>query len=229
MGSNPHENHRQRMKSRFLKDGGSSFSEHELLEMLAYSTIKRKNTNEMAHALLKRFGSFAGVFDAPFEELKKVAGVGDETAFLIKLIGAITRAYYNNSQEVGTVLDTSEKIGNYIKPRFTGLTNEVVYLICLDNRCKVLLCEEIFKGSVNKSPVIIRTIAEIALRVFATSVVVVHNHPKGFALPSADDVTTTLQIYQAMKTLDIQLIDHIIVSGNDFVSLADSGYFLEFK
>jgi DNA repair protein RadC len=213
------------MKRRFLEHGLESFEDHHVLEILLFYALPRVDVNPLAHNLIKRFGSLAAVFDAPLDELEMVEGIGRNAATLIKLIPQVARRYMISRASFGDILDSSEKAGRYLLPRFFGERDEVVYLVCLDAKCKVLNCRLMFRGSVNSANVSIRKIVETALSFNATSVILAHNHTSGIALPSREDQITTRKIEAALKAVDIALTDHIIVADEDFVSLADSGFF----
>ena len=220
-----HDGHRQRLKTRFREEGLDHFEEHEVLELLLYYTIPRRDTNPIAHELMNRFGSLSQVLDARPEELAKVDGMGDAAATFLSLITAVGRYYLVNRTMLETILPTLDKCGQYLVPFFHGRRNEMVYILCLDAKCKVLCCKEMGEGSVNSAGVPIRRIVETALGVNATSVILAHNHPSGFAFPSDEDVLTTRRVALALDAVEIQLVDHIIVSDDDFVSLAQSGLY----
>ena len=222
---NVHKGHRARMKRRFLEHGLESFEDHHVLEILLFYALPRVDVNPLAHNLLKQFSSLAAVFDAPLDELEKVEGIGRNAATLIKLIPQVARRYMISRASLSDILDSSEKAGRYLLPRFFGERDEVVYLVCLDAKCKVLNCRLMFRGSVNSASVSIRKIVETALSFNATSVILAHNHTSGIALPSREDQITTRRIEEALRAVDITLADHIIVADDDFVSLADSGFF----
>jgi DNA repair protein RadC len=211
------------MKRRFLRTGMDNFDDHNVLEILLFYSIPQKDTNPLAHELMARFGSLEGVFDAPAEELMKVPGVGENTAVLIKMIPQVYRRYMISKTGSGAILNTSEKAGAFLLPRFAAERDEVVYLICLDAKCKVLSCRMMFRGSVNSAHVSVRKIVEAALANNSTSVILAHNHPSGIALPSEEDNLTTLRIQTALDALGIELADHIVVADDDFVSIADNG------
>ena len=181
--------------------------------------------NELAHALLKRFGSLSQVLEAPASELMKVKGVGESTALFLSLLREFDRYYQVNRISTERILHTLDQCGKYLLPRFAGRRNETVFLLCLDAKCKVLDCMEVGEGSVNSAAVPIRRLVEMALASNATSVVLAHNHPSGLALPSNEDVATTKRVAMAMHAVDIQLVDHIIVADEEFVSLAHSGLY----
>lgn len=218
-----HDGHRSRMKKRFLENGLSGLDDHIVLEILLYYAIPRGDTNPLAHELMNRFGSIAAVFDAPVEELEKVPGIGKNAATLIKLIPEIGRRYAINRSGMDNILDTTEKAGEYLIPRFYGEREETVYMVCLDAKRKVINCKLLGRGSVNSANISIRKIVETALLYNATSVILAHNHTSGIALPSKEDEYATIKVEEALRAVDVVLTDHIIVAEDDFVSLADNG------
>ena len=218
-----HDGHRQRLLQRFLREGLDGFDEHNILELLLFYAIPRKDTNELAHRLMDDFGSLAGVLDASAQELRLVEGIGENAAAFLKLLPELTRVYYSQKQQE-LCLDSSEKAGRFLLPRFIGRQEETVLLTCLDGKCRVLSCTVLHKGSLNSSEVNVRKLLSSALKYNAAAVILAHNHPGGVALPSPEDLSTTARIKTALEAADIRLLDHIIVADHDYVSLADSGY-----
>lgn len=221
-----HDGHRQRLRERFLQDGLDHFDEVQALELLLFYCVPRQDTNPIAHALLQHFGSFANVLEASPGELKKVPGVGDSIASFLPLVMEAGRYYQVNRQRQQTILTSVDQCGAYLLPYFYGRKNETVFLLCLDAKCKVLCCKEVGEGSVNSASVPIRRIVQMALAVNATSVVLAHNHPSGLALPSEEDAETTYQLSRAMRAVEIELVDHIVVAEDDYVSLLQSGLYV---
>lgn len=220
-----HDGHRERLRTRFLKSGLEHFEEHEVLELILFYARPRCDTNAIAHRLIKRFGSFAGVMDASYDELLRVEGVGSSSAVLIKLLPTACGYYYANLALPGAVLDSTEKAGAYFMPRFVGKRSEEVWLACLDDKRKVLRCECVSAdGIVNAVRITIKQIVVHAVNANATGVLMAHNHPGGVAIPSSADKHMTAQAYQALSLINVQLVDHIIVADCDFVSMADSGF-----
>ena len=218
-----HDGHRQRMKRRYLQSSLDSFDDLAILEFLLYYAIPRRDTNPIAHRLLDRYGSLASVLEAPREDLQKVEGIGESAAILLSLIPAVARRHMIERSRIGEILDTTAKCGEYLAPRFFGERDEVVWLLCLDAKLMPLDCRLLFRGSVNAAGVSVRKIVETALACNATSVVLAHNHTSGLALPSREDEATTVRLRTALDSVGIRLADHIIVAGDDFFSLADSG------
>lgn len=218
-----HGGHRQRLKNRFLEEGLEHFDEHQVLELLLFYCIPRQDTNPIAHALLEHFGSLTQVMEAAPAELQKVHGMGEASATFLSLLNSFCRYYMINRASSAVILNTVEQCGEYLMPFFYGRRNETVYLLCLDTKCKVLCCKEVGEGSVNSAAVPIRRIVEMALGANATSAVLAHNHPSGLAFPSDEDQLTTRQLAVAMAAVDIELVDHLVIADDDYVSLRQSG------
>ena len=220
-----HAGHRQRLKERFLKDGLDHFEEHQVLELLLFYGIPQRDTNEIAHELIRKFGSLSKVLEATPEELCEVKYVGDNVTTLFQLITAVARYYQVNCAMREVILPTIDACGKYLVPYFYERQNETVYLLCLDAKCKVLCCEKVGEGSVNSAGVPIRRIVELALKNNATSAILAHNHPSGLAIPSGEDIQTTRRVALALDAVEIGLVDHIIVADNDWVSMSQSGLY----
>ena len=218
-----HEGHRQRLKKRFLEEGLDRFTDIQVLELLLFYCIPRKDTNPIAHALLDHFGSLSQVLEAPVEELQKVEGVGENAAVFLHLTTEVSRFYLVDRSTRVTMLQTIDDCARYLMPFFFGRRNETVFLLCLDAKCKVLCCREVGEGSINSAGISVRRIVETALGVGATTVVLAHNHPSGVAVPSGDDIQTTRRLAAALSAVEISLADHIIVADDDCVSMVQSG------
>lgn len=220
---NVHEGHRERMKNRFMEQGLDVFDDHQVLELLLFYAMPRRDVNPLAHELLLQFGSLEGVFEAPAEELSKISGIGESSICLLKLIPEVSRRYMMDKNKFDNILDSSAKAGAYLLPRYMYERDEVVFLICLDAKCRVLCCRELFRGVNNSAEISIRKIVELALAKNASSVIISHNHTSGIALPSIEDEMTTKRVKSALETMSVTLADHIIVAGDDYISMADSG------
>lgn len=222
-----HSGHRDRLKQRFLEEGLDGFTDIQVLELLLFYAIPRRDTNALAHALLDRFGSLSQVLEAQVSELESVPGISNHSATLLALVTQLARAYQVSCANRMEILDSLEACGDYLLPRFFGRTRETVFLLCLDAKCKVLCCKEIGEGSINSASISVRKVVETALQAKASSVVLAHNHPSGVALPSAEDQVTTKRIFAALQLVDVVLVDHVIVADGDYVSMAQSGYRLD--
>jgi len=217
--------HRERVRASYVRGGLDSWEEYAVLELILFYSIARRDTKQLAKDLIKKYGSLSGVFDAPYESLVNFPGVGERTASLLKLLLDVSRRYSISKVSAHDVLDSAEKAGDYISAHFVGLTNEQVFILCLDGKNKVLYDGFISSGTVNLASVSARTVAELALLHRASSVILAHNHPNGFAIPSEKDRVATLKIFTTLKAVGIPLLDHIIVVPDDYVSMAQSGFF----
>lgn len=219
-----HDGHREKMRQRFIQGGLEAFADHEALELLLYYAIPRRDTNPIAHALMERYGSLSAVLSAPAEDLKRVEGIGESAAVLLKLVPQVCRKARMADAAQENVLNSAEKAGAYLLERFAGEKNEVVYQLCLDRKGKLIACKRVGEGGVTNAELNIRRVMENAILTSASAVILSHNHPSGIALPSKDDYVTTQRVKDALGTIGVALADHIIVADGDFVSMADSGY-----
>lgn len=232
---NLHSGHRERLKNRISREGLDNVDEHQVLEVLLYYAIPRIDTNEVAHRLLQRFGSLHRVFDATLEELCEVKGIGPNSAFLLTMVPGLSRRYMLSKVVKNVCLSDSASLGDFLMPYFIGKHEEVVYMLCMNSRMQPITCEQIHSGNVNAAFVSIPKIVSKAVKTKASYVVIAHNHPGGFAIPSKEDMGTTLRIFEALRKVNITLLDHIIVSDplsensyiGEFVSLSDSGLFFK--
>lgn len=220
-----HDGHRERLRQRFLKHGLDAMTNDQVLELLLFYAVPRRDTNALARKLLAHFGGIAAVLEAPLQELKTVAGIGENAAILLQLITPLARRYLLSRSEDGAILTSTQACGDYLLPYFFGAKEELVYLLCLDGKCKVLACRLLQTGSVNSAGFSIRKAAETTMSCNASSVVLAHNHTSGVALPSQADLDTTQRLKDVLEPLGILLADHIVVADNDFVSMADNGFF----
>ncbi|HHY83603.1 MAG TPA: DNA repair protein RadC [Clostridiales bacterium] len=218
-----HEGHRERLKNRFLEEGLDHFNQHQVLELLLFYAIPRKDTNPLAHELLKRYGSLAGVLEADPEDLCKTAGVSRNTAVLLSMIPSLCRRYLNDKWKVKPQLNSSAKAGEYASSLFYGRQYEAFYAICMDSQNRVNYAALIHEGTIDSAPVYPRLIVEAALRHQASSLILAHNHPGGSLQPSAADLDATKKICAACEAISVRVVDHIIVAGNDYFSFADRG------
>jgi len=218
-----HDGHRERLKERFAEYGLDHFSDLNALELLLFYAIPRRDTNPIAHELLNKFGSLDAVLSASEQELTEVPGVGRNAAILIRLMPQIVKkSQVSKASEIRTIRNSTDA-GKYLLPRFMNEKDEVVYMMCLDSKRSVICCLEMGRGVVNAVDTNLRRMVETALKYKATSVIIAHNHPSGIALPSREDDYFTDRLYKALETIGIRLEDHLIIVGDDFVSLADSG------
>lgn len=219
-----HDGHREKMRQRFMTGGLDAFADHEILELLLYYAIPRRDTNPIAHALMERYGSLPAVLAAPMEDLKRTEGIGESAAVLLHLVPQVCRRARLAQVGEDQVLNSSERAGAYLLECFDGESREVIYQLCLDRKGKLLACKRLGEGSVASADLDVRRLVENAILTGASAVILAHNHPSGVALPSDGDYTATMRVRAALNAIGIELADHIIVADGDFVSMADSGY-----
>lgn len=218
-----HDGHRERIKESFLKQNEDALNDLNILEMLLFYSIPRRDTNELAHRLIDSFGSLRAVLDAPESDICAVEGIGQNTAVFMKLVRTAAKRYAEPVNEHPRCITGTEDAAKYLMPYLRFERQEKAMILCLDTRNAVLACRELNKGTVNRVNISVRQIVEIAVRCGASSVIMAHNHPDGYALPSREDKAITAEVFRALEIVQIPLVDHIIISGNDYVSFADSG------
>ncbi len=219
---NIHKNHRSRMRETIRQTGVDSISDVNLLEYLLFYSIPRKDTNEIAHSLLDSFGSLNGVFNATYDQLLSVDGMGESSALLISLIPGICRRYVESGYGKKLNLSEPDDVIAYVKTKFYGERKELFYIICLDALGNLINCVKLAEGSPETVAFDRRTVLETALRVKADTVIFAHNHPNGVAAPSREDADTTSEFITLLRKVGIRLADHIIVAGEDTFSFASS-------
>lgn len=222
-GGTQHEKHRQRMHRRVEKTGFEGFSEHEVLEYILYFAVPRRDTNPIAHALIERFGGFAQVLEANEEELLEVPGIGPTSARLIHSLLGIGQYYAQCKTSNIRFLRTEPEKEAYFSALFYGQSSESFWLIALDDRLRILRRVKISEGVANAVSTSVTRIAAEAVSASATGVVLAHNHPTGFAAPSAGDIAATAQIMQALRPLNIFVLDHYIVTPDGVCSMKQRG------
>ena len=220
--TNHHANHRARLRETFRKAGTDKIPDHNLLELLLFYSIPRKDTNETAHRLLETFGSFDRVFNASYERLLDVEGIGESSALLISLIPGICRRYIESSAEKKINLSDPEAMMKYVLTKFYGVDVEKFFMICLDATGDLINCCELGSGITDKVIIDKRLTLETAFRNNADMVVFAHNHPNGIAAPSKEDINMTSEFCNLFQKVGIRLADHIIVGGGDSISLAST-------
>ncbi len=223
--TNPHEKHRNRMREEFL---ANEFTEatppHKILEMLLFYSIPRKDTNEIAHTLLNRFGSLSAVLEASTSDLMSVKGIGENSAVLIKMLLPIFRIYESQKTIKGKSFYSLDDLCDFVMKKYFGFKKEVIAVTTLNSRGEIIAFDRLNSGDAEAVGVSIRSIIAKVIERNAVSVVLSHNHPYGSALPSPDDVETTKRVASVLNDMNIRFIDHIIVSNsdNDCISMVQS-------
>jgi len=215
--------HRERLRERFLRAGAKGLQDYELLELLLSYAIPRKDVKPQAKELLRRFGSLAGVMDASPEEVQEVKGIGPRAATLLRLVKEMGEVYLSERMRGVDVLSSPSQVVDFCLFRLKGEGEEKFMVIYLNVKNEVMDYEVIHEGTVDRSVVYPRRVAERALRRRAASVIVVHNHPSGHPDPSPEDKRITRELVEALKPLEIRLLDHIIVGKRGYFSFRERG------
>ncbi len=216
-----HEGHRDRLRSRFLKDGNmTGFAPHEALELLLTYAIPRKDVNPIAHRLLDHFGSLHAVLEARQEELEAVKEIGPGAAMLIRMMLPLFRLYENDRLAECKTLSSYREARDYCASLFRGVTDERFYLVSLDARLRILSAQVISEGTVDEVAVYPRQVLSLLLRQNAQGALLTHNHPGQSAEPSREDIDMTLLLRDVMEKVGIRLFDHVICGTDGTYSFA---------
>lgn len=226
---NVHEGHRERVRREFRENGLEHFADHKVLETLLFYSVPRSDTNVLGHLLIERFGSISGVFDAPYELLCEVEGVGESSATLLKLVAATIRRYMDDYTSVHNVIDSHESAKEYMRYKFLCEARECVYLACMGHNGKVLFCARVADGTPETVNIAPADIVKTALRANASRALIAHNHPNGICNPSSRDLRTTSILHDELRRVDVELIDHIIVAPDGVYSMKESNMFPSVK
>ncbi|MBF0109046.1 MAG: DNA repair protein RadC [Magnetococcales bacterium] len=222
--SSLHEGHRQRLLNRLVNEGIESFHDHEVLELLLFFSIPRKDTNKIAHLLINRYGSLSHVLDADFALLKQEYGIGEKSAYLLSALPPIFRRYsLDKLNKSNAPLRDPESSVRFVQPILATRSEEVFLLVALDNQCRVLSSNIVSEGTVKQAFVYPRHVVKEALKVNASNVIFAHNHPSGNANPSKADVKLTDLLVTVFHAMDIKVLDHIIVAKDEHFSFAKEG------
>ena len=215
--------HRNRVRERYLNTGLDAFRDYEALELLLFYAIPRKDTKSTAKNLISRFGSLPAVLDATSAELTE-AGLSPNAAILLKLVPDMNRYYAVKTDGAGQKVHSTSDAGRILCAMFRHEQTESVRLLCLNAGGKVLKLPLLNEGDINAVHFSVRKIVETALSAKAVSVILAHNHPGGTLTPSREDLDATNSAKAALSTVGIQLLDHLIISGDGYCSLREEGY-----
>lgn len=220
-GENIHNGHRQRMRERIKKYGAESLEDHELLEVLLYYCIPRKNTNPIAHGLLKEFGNFYELFTADYLDISDKGEISENAALFITLTTEVAKRLNSKRVEKGEHLNTADKAGKFGIDKLKFEKVEVFCLLCLDAANRLISLNEINRGTAAAVDIKTRKLVELAVRYKAVKVILMHNHPGGNVLPSPEDVFLTNEAKRLLKSVEIEVVDHIIVNEDSYFSFLE--------
>ena len=215
--------HRKRSRQKYLREGISGWHDYEILELLLYYPIPRKDTKLLAKNLLKKFKTVSRVLNADIKELREVDGISDNTAVFLKLMQDITVLCRHEELDGRDLLNSPGLVSEYLKSSLKYSPDEEFRVLFLNTRNRLIEAETLHTGTVNRSVVYPRKVVERALYHHAAGVILSHNHPAGSLSPSPDDIEATKSIRKALDTVDINLLDHVIIGGNGYFSFAENG------
>jgi len=215
-----HQGHRDRVREK-AKQGLQGFHDHEILEYLLFAGIPRKDVNEIAHALLDAFGTFAGVLDASFDELRQIKGMTDNAALLLSTLPQVFERYQLSKNDVKQKIRSRGDVLSYAKAKIGNRTYEIFLVLCLDVKKQLLKCIEFKSGSNYQVNVSVKDVVTEAVKCGAYYVATAHNHPSGDITPSLNDVLFCKELAKAFSTIGILYVDNVIVGKKDSISFAD--------
>jgi DNA repair protein RadC len=210
--------HRQRMRQRLLKAGPDALADHEMLEMILFIALPRRDTKPLARALLTRFHTFGGVLGAPSTELMAVDGIGEAGAASLKLVQAASLRMMRQEVAAQPVFSTWDRLTEYLTAAMGHERTEQFRILFLDGRNKLIADEVQGRGTINHAPAYPREVVRRCLELHASAVILAHNHPSGEPAPSREDVTLTTEIARAAAMMGIAVHDHIIVGRGKWLS-----------
>ncbi len=211
--------HRERLRERFLNGGNDALADYELLELVLFRAIGRRDVKPLAKDLLKQFGSFAEVVSAPIERLKSIKGLGEAAITELKIVEAAAHRLARGQVQNRPILSSWSNVLDYCRTAMAFAAREQFRVLFLDKRNRLIADELQQEGTVDHTPVYPREVVKRALELSATAVVLVHNHPGGDPTPSRADIEMTREIINVARPLGIEVHDHLIVGKDGHASL----------
>ena len=226
-GGNKGEGHRGRLRDRFLTSGLDGFQDYEVIELLLVLATPRRDCKPMAKALLERFKTLQGVFEASPAELAEIKGVGEKNSLGIRLVRAAADRYLKTKAVGKVAVGNAKELFDYLYFNMKDRGRERFKAIYLDAQNRILATETLFEGTLTASAVYPREVVQAALAHRAAAVIFAHNHPSGDPRPSRDDVSITRQLVFACRVMGIAVHEHLVIGDNTYFRFADQGYIAE--
>ncbi len=214
--------HRERLRQKYVAAGPKALHDYEMVELLLTYAIPQRDVKPIAKELLARFGNFAGIVDAPLEELAEIKGLGTTSAILLKVVKEVSLEYLADKMKEKNSLSSPQAVRNFARMKLAGYLDEAFMVIYLNTKNHVNDYEIIQEGTIDQAIIYPRTLVKKALAKNASGVIIVHNHPSGICEPSGDDKRLTDAIKNAVLTVNIRLIDHIIVGKAGYFSFVEN-------
>ncbi len=218
-----HDGHRQRMRDRIAKQGIESLQPHEALEYLLYSFVPRRDTNALAHSLIDKFGSLAGVFGADAALLEEVPGMTANAAQFLNVLPGVFRMYLDQRTVQKTSLKGRAAARMFMGNKLFGIKEEQIYIAALNVHEDLICCDRLATGAGDAVSVTVRSIVDYAIRNKANGILLAHNHPSGNVNPSHADVELTYTILDTLSNVEVKLLDHFIFCGTEYYSFEEDG------
>ena len=214
-----HHGHRARLRARFMEAGPEALADYEMLELVLFRAVPRRDVKPLAKGLLAKFGSFAEVISAPRARLAEVDGLGEAAIVELKVVQAAAHRLAKGQVGKRTALSSWTAVLDYVRAAQAFAEKEQFRILFLDKKNQMIADEVQQEGTVDHTPVYPREVVKRALELSATALILVHNHPSGDPTPSQADIEMTRQVAQVARTLGIQVLDHVIVGKDGHASL----------
>jgi DNA repair protein RadC len=221
--------HRKRLRDKFIKGGLAGFADYEVVELLLSLGTPRKDCKPQAKEAIKKFKTLRGVLSASMEELQQIKGIGPHSAFGIKLMQDVAREFLKEKIIDKPVFQSSQEIFEYLYHSMRDLKNEVFKVMYLNSQNQIIDASDLFEGTVNSATVAPRKIVEQALSHNAVALIFAHNHPSGNCEPSKSDKDITRDLVFAGSTVQIKILDHLIIVDNRYFSFAGEGLISQYE
>ena len=221
--------HRKRLREKFIKSGLTGFADYEVVELLLSLGTPRKDCKPQAKEALKKFKTLRGVLSASTEELQQIKGIGPHSAFGIKLMQDVAREYLKEKIIDQPAFQSSQEIFDYLYHSMRDLNKEIFKVIFLNSQNQIIDTSDLFEGTVNSAAVAPRQIVEQALAHHAAALIFAHNHPSGNCEPSKNDKDITRDLVFAGGTVQIKILDHLIIGNNRYYSFAGYGLISQYE
>ncbi len=221
--------HRKRLREKFVKSGIAGFHDYEIIELLLSLGTPRRDCKQQAKEAIKRFKTLRGVLEAPPEELQKITGIGPHNSFGIKLVQEVAREFLKEKLIEKPIYTSADEVFDYLYHSMRDLKKEVFKVVYLNSQNQIIETEDLFHGTVNSSAVSPREVVESTLKHNAVSLIFAHNHPSGNPEPSNSDRELTRDLIYAANTVQIKVLDHIIIGNNRYYSFAGQGLIEEYE
>ncbi|MCI4663265.1 MAG: DNA repair protein RadC [Neomegalonema sp.] len=217
--------HRARLRSRFMSAGADALPDYELMELLLFRAIPRRDVKPLAKQLLERFGDFPGVLAASPERLREVDGLGDAAIVELKIVQAAAQRLAQNRLRAQPDLTSFDAVIDYCRVAMRDETEELFRAFFLNRKGKLITEELLSRGTVDQVAVYPREVVKRALELSASAVILAHNHPSGDPTPSRADIAMTREIATALKTVRVELFDHVVIGHSEAISMKGQGLF----